>query len=204
MTDQTSTDPRVEILEHSTLYRGFYSVEKYRLRHRRFDDTWSEVMDREVFARPAAAAVLPYDPVRDAVVLIEQFRIGAYVAGVEPWLIEVVAGIMEPDEAPEAVAHREAVEEAGCRILALEPIGRILPSPGADSELLHLFCGKIDSAGVGGLHGLDHEHEDIRASVLPFADAFARVTEAGVTNANVLIALQWLALNRNRLRQAWR
>ena len=204
MTERTPADPRVEILAQTTLYRGFYSVEKYRLRHRRFDGAWSEAMDRELFARPPAAAVLPYDPLRDAVVLIEQFRIGAYVAGVEPWLIEVVAGIMEPGEAPDEVARREAVEEAGCRILALEPIGRILPSPGADSELLHLFCGKIDSAGIGGLHGLDHEHEDIRASVLPFADVFAQVTGAGVTNANALIALQWLALNRDRLRQAWR
>jgi len=131
-------------------------------------------------------------------------RIGAYAAGVEPWLIEVVAGIIEPGETPEGVVRREAVEEAGCEVLALEPIGRVLPSPGGDSELLHLFCGKTDSAGVGGLHGLDHEHEDIRAFVLPFDEALARVTQAGVTNANALIALQWLALNRDRLRDAWR
>jgi ADP-ribose pyrophosphatase len=161
-------------------------------------------MAREVFVRPPAAAVIPYDPARDAVVLIEQFRTGAYVAGVEPWLIEVVAGIIEPGEQPEEVARREAVEEAGCTILALEPIGRILPSPGADSELLHLYCGRIDSAGVGGLHGLDHEHEDIRATVLPFKDAFVQVTQTAVTNANALIALQWLALNRDRLRRQWR
>lgn len=195
---------RVEILARTTPYRGYFSIEKYRLRHRRFDGTWSEAMDREVFARPPAAAVLPYDPVRDAVVLIEQFRIGAYVAGVDPWLVEVVAGIVEPGEAPPAVARREAIEEAGCRILALETIGRILPSPGGDSELVDLYCGKIDSAGIGGLHGLDHEHEDIRAFVLPFALAFERVTKAEVTNANAIIALQWLALNRDRLRQDWR
>jgi len=203
MADRTPTDPRVEILERTPLYRGFYNAEKFRLRHRRFDGTWSEAMDREVFVRPPAAAVLPYDPARDAVVLIEQFRIGAYVAGVEPWLIEVVAGIMEPGETPDEVARREAIEEAGCHILALEPIGRILPSPGADSELIELYCGKVDSAEIGGLHGLAHEHEDIRAFVLPFADAFARITKAEVTNANALIALQWLALNRDRLRRAW-
>lgn len=203
-TDPRPTDPRIEVLERTPLYQGFYSVEKYRLRHHRFDGTWSEAMSREVFVRPAAAAVLPYDPARDAVVLIEQFRIGAYVAGVEPWLIEVVAGIIELGEAPDEVARREAVEEAGCRILALEPIGRILPSPGADSELMHLYCGRVDSMGIGGMHGLDHEHEDIRASVVPFADAFARVSEAGVANATALITLQWLALNRDRLRQAWR
>jgi len=204
MTERPTDDPRVDIVRRTTPYRGYFRIEKYRLRHRRFDDAWSGAMDREVFIRPPAAAVLPYDPARDAVVLIEQFRIGAYAAGVEPWLIEVVAGIIEPGETPEGVVRREAVEEAGCEVLALEPIGRVLPSPGGDSELLHLFCGKTDSAGVGGLHGLDHEHEDIRAFVLPFDEALARVTQAGVTNANALIALQWLALNRDRLRDAWR
>ncbi|HEX9792265.1 MAG TPA: NUDIX domain-containing protein [Kiloniellales bacterium] len=204
MTDSPPADPRVDVVARTVSYQGHFRVETYRLRHRRFNETWTEVMAREVFVRPPAAAVIPYDPARDAVVLIEQFRTGAYVAGVEPWLIEVVAGIIEPGEQPEEVARREAVEEAGCDILALEPIGRILPSPGADSELLHLYCGRIDSAGVGGLHGLDHEHEDIRATVLPFKDAFVQVTQTAVTNANALIALQWLALNRDRLRRQWR
>jgi len=194
----------VEILSKTTPYRGHYRIEKFRLRHRRFDGGWSEAMVREAFVRPAAVAVLPYDPVRDAVVLIEQFRIGAYVAGVEPWMLEVVAGVIEPGETPDAVAHREAIEEAGCNILALEPIARVLPSPGADSELVELYCGKVDSTGIGGLHGLDHEHEDIRAFVLPFAEAFTRIIDASVANAYALIALQWLALNRDRLRQAWR
>ena len=204
MTDNPPADPRVDVVARTVSYQGHFRVETYRLRHRRFNETWTEIMAREVFIRPPAAAVIPYDPARDAVVLIEQFRTGAYVAGVEPWLIEVVAGIIEPGEQPEEVARREAVEEAGCTILALEPIGRILPSPGADSELLHLYCGRIDSAGVGGLHGLDHEHEDIRATVLPFKDAFVQVTQTAVTNANALIALQWLALNRDRLRRQWR
>ena len=204
MTDSPPADPRVDVVARTVSYQGHFRVETYRLRHRRFNETWTEIMAREVFIRPPAAAVIPYDPARDAVVLIEQFRTGAYVAGVEPWLIEVVAGIIDPGEQPEDVARREAVEEAGCTILALEPIGRILPSPGADSELLHLYCGRIDSAGVGGLHGLDHEHEDIRATVLPFKDAFVQVTQTAVTNANALIALQWLALNRDRLRRQWR
>lgn len=204
MTDRPPVDPRIDILSRTTPYHGYFRIEKFRLRHRRFDGTWSEAMEREVFTRTPAAAVLPYDPARDAVVLIEQFRVGAYAAGVEPWLIEVVAGIVEPGETPEEVAHREAVEEAGCQILALEPIARVLPSPGGDSELIDLYCGRVDSSDVGGLHGLDHEHEDIRAFVLPFAEALARITEADVTNANALIALQWLALNRDRLIRTWR
>ena len=204
MTNRPPQDPRVDLLAHATVYQGYFRMERYRLRHRRFDGDWSAAMDREVFVRPPAAAVLPYDPVRDAVVLIEQFRIGAFAAGVEPWLIEIVAGVVEADETPEAVVRREALEEAGCAIADLEPIGRVLPSPGGDAELIHLYCGRVESAGLGGLHGLAGEHEDIRACVLPFAAAFARVTEASVTNANALIAMQWLALNRDRLRRLWR
>jgi ADP-ribose pyrophosphatase len=203
MTDRPSQNPRVDLLAQTTVYQGYFRMERYRLRHRRFDGGWSGAMDREVFVRPPAAAVLPYDPDRDAVVLIEQFRIGAFAAGVEPWLIEIVAGVVEPGETPEAVVRREALEEAGCAIAALEPIGRVLPSPGGDAELIHLYCGRVDSAGLGGLHGLAGEHEDIRAFVLPFAAAFARVAEAAVTNANALIAVQWLALNRDRLRRLW-
>jgi ADP-ribose pyrophosphatase len=203
MTDRLPEDPRVDLVERATLYQGFYRMDRYRLRHRRFDGGWSGIMSREVLVRPPAAAVLPYDPLRDAVVLIEQFRIGALAAGAEPWLVEVVAGVIEPGETPESVVRREAVEEAGCTIAALEPIGRVLPSPGGDAELIHLYCGRVDSAGLGGLHGVADEHEDIRAFVLPFAEAYRRVIEAPVTNANALIALQWLALNRERLRRLW-
>ncbi len=197
-------DPRdVEIIERGTPYQGYFRIEAYRLRHRRFEGGWTDVMTRELFERGQAAVVLPYDAVRDRVVLIEQFRIGAYAAGLGPWLIEAVAGIVEPGETPQAVVHREALEEAGCRITALETIGRVLPSPGGSSEILHLFCGRVDSEGVGGVHGLDHEHEDIRTFALPLEDALARLARGEILNANAVMTLQWLALNRARLRAAW-
>ena len=158
---------------------------------------------RELFERGRAAVVLPYDPARDAVVLIEQFRIGAYAAGLEPWLIEPVAGIVEPGETPEQVARREALEEAGCEIAELEPIGTVLPSPGGGSEVLHLYCGRVDSEGVGGLHGLAHEHEDIRAFTLPLDAALERLARSEYHNASTVMTLQWLALNRERLRKIW-
>ncbi len=197
-------DPRdVEIIERGTPYQGFFRIEAYRLRHRRFEGGWTDVMTRELFERGQAAVVLPYDAVRDRVVLIEQFRIGAYAAGLGPWLIEAVAGIVEPGETPEAVVHREALEEAGCRITALESIGRVLPSPGGSSELLHLYCGRVDSEGVGGVHGLDHEHEDIRVFALPLEKALTRLARGEILSANAVMTLQWLALNRARLREAW-
>ena len=193
----------VEIIERGTPYQGYFRIDSYRLRHRRFGGGWTEVMTRELFERGHAAVVLPYDPARDRVVLIEQFRIGAYAAGLGPWMIEAVAGIVEPGETPEEVVRREALEEAGCAITALEAIGTVMPSPGGSSEILHLYCGRVDSEGVGGLHGLDHEHEDIRAFALPLDAALERLARGEIVNGNAVMTLQWLALNRVRLKKLW-
>ena len=197
------TDPRITLIEKSTPFQGYFRIDRYRLKHRRFDGGWTDEMTREVFERGSAASVLPYDPARDTVVLVEQFRVGAYAAGMEPWLVEVIAGIIEPDEDPAEVVRREAVEEAGCRIGTLEPIGKVLLSPGGCSEVLHMYCGRIDSAGVGGIHGLAHEHEDIRAFVVPAEEALDRLARGELANAPAVMSLQWLALNRKRLRAAW-
>ncbi len=198
------SDPRIEVLERSTPFQGYFRVDKYRLRHRRFGGGWTEEMTREIFERGHAASVLPYDPDRDAVVLLEQFRAGALAAGMEPWLTEVVAGIIEPGEDTAEVVRREAVEEAGCEIGALEPMGKVLLSPGGCSETLTMFCGRVDSRGIGGIHGLDHEHEDIRAFALPAEEALQNLVAGVYVNAPLILSLQWLALNRVRLRQAWR
>jgi ADP-ribose pyrophosphatase len=207
MTSTTPPAPNsaadVELLEKTTPYQGYFGIGVYRLRHKRFGGGWSEVMSRELFERGHAAVVLPYDPLRDAVVLIEQFRIGAFAAGRAPWLIEPVAGIIEPGEIPADVARREALEEAGCEIAELEPIGTVMSSPGGCSEVLHLYCGRVDSAGVGGIHGLEHENEDIRAFTLPADSALERLAEGEYGNASTVMTLQWLALNRERLRKIW-
>ena len=204
MLDTPGSADDVEVLERTIPYDGYFRIEAYRLRHRRFGGGWTEVMTRELFERGHAAVVLPYDPARDRVVLIEQFRIGAYAAGLGPWMIEAVAGIVEPGETPEEVVRREALEEAGCTIGALEGIGTVMPSPGGSSEMLHLYCGRVDSQGVGGLHGLAHEHEDIRAFTLPLDAALERLAGGGIVNANAVMTLQWLALNRARLKKLWR
>ena len=150
------------------------------------------------------AAVLPYDPVRDAVVLIEQFRAGKMLSGAaDPWMIEVVAGIIEDGETPEAMVRREAVEEAGCRIGELETLPAFYTSAGGSSEYAHLFCGRVDSSGVGGIHGLDCEDEDIRVIVEPADRALERLARGGIDSAIAVVALQWLALNRARLRAQW-
>jgi ADP-ribose pyrophosphatase len=193
----------IEILDKSEQYKGYFRINRYRLRHRLYAGGWSGELQRELFERGHAVGVLPYDPAADSVVLIEQFRIGALVAGMGPWLTEVVAGIIEEGEAPEEVARRETQEEAGIEVMDLMPICRYLVSPGGSSESVILFCGRVDSRGAGGIHGLAAEHEDIKVDVVPYAEAMRRLEEGDFTNAISIIALQWLALHRGRVRTAW-
>jgi len=196
-------EPTVEIVEQRECYRGFFRMEQYRLRHRRFDGSMSPWLTRELFERGHAAAVLPYDPVLDQVVLLEQFRIGALMAPGGPWLLEIVAGIIEPGETAAAVVQREMLEEAGCHLLALEPICDYLVSPGGTSERISLYCGRVDASGAGGIHGLAEEGEDIRVSAVSFAEAMALLASGRLNSASPIIALQWLQMNRGRLRQTW-
>lgn len=209
VTDKDSTprsnhDPRVEVVEKTTPFQGYFRIDRYRLRHRKFDGGWTEVMSREIFERGHAAAVLLYDPERDKVALIEQFRPGALAAGMEPWLIEVVAGIIEPGEEPEEVVRREALEEAGCTVTDLHFVGRYLATPGGSSESIWLYCGRFDSRGAGGIHGLDHENEDIRVLPLSRQEALERLAAGEITNLFCAVALQWLALNYTEMMSIWK
>ena len=190
----------VEILETVTGYEGHSTLYRYRLRHRLFGGGWSEPMSRELLERGNAVCVLLYDPVRDEVILVEQFRIGAYAAGLSPWQREIVAGVVEPGETDEDVARREIVEEAGVEARDLHFICRCLSSSGIQSEVAIVYCAVVDTSAAGGTFGLDHEHEDIRATVMRFDDAFALIEAGGFQHAPGVIALQWLAMNRTKLR----
>ena len=188
-----------EVLTETPIYRGFFNLSRYELRHTLFQGGWSESIVRELFHRGRCVGVVPYDPVQNKVVLIEQFRIGAIQDKSTPWLVEIVAGAIEPGESPEEVAYREVVEEAGCQIQELIRIGEFYTSPGGCSEKITLFCGLIDSEGVGGIFGLAEEHEDIRAEVVNLDEALSWVDAGIIDSAIPIIALQWLALNRERL-----
>ena len=193
----------VQLKQRETVFDGFFQVERLALRHRRFRGDWSPIFQRELFVRPDATCVLLYDPNRDEVVLIEQFRAGAMGREQTPWLLELVAGIHDKDEDAEAVARREAEEEAGLQVGEMEPILSYLVSPGGSDELVHLFCGRVDTANAGGVHGLDDEHEDIRVHVYPALEAIAMIGTTQVNNAAALIALQWFASHRPRIRKKW-
>ncbi len=193
----------LEILEQEVCYQGFYRLERLRLRHRLFAGGMSPPIEREVIEKGDVAAVLLYDPQRDEVVMIEQFRIGARNDPRGPWLLEVVAGLIEPGETADGVARREAMEEAGCVVIDLLPISSFYTSPAKTSQRTHLYVGRIDSTAAGGIHGLVDEGEDIRVVCLPAEQAIALAEQGQTDSAWPLIALLWFDRHREELRARW-
>jgi len=193
----------VEVIKREILYQGVFQLARLHVRHRLFNGGWSNPFTRELLQRKSAVAILPYDPILDHVILIEQFRVGALEHPDNPWLLEVVAGLYDEDEKPEEVAKRESIEEADCKILDIYPICEYFVSPGGSNEHLHLFCGRVDASEAGGIHGLKEENEDIRTFTLPADEAFALIQEGKVKTSPAIISLQWLQLNREWLRQLW-
>lgn len=187
---------RYELLGVDSLYQGFFALNRFRLRFELFSGGFSPEIDRELFERGHAVAVLPYHVARDEVVLIEQFRPGALEAPGGPWLLEIVAGMIEPNESVEAVARRELQEEAGLVPLRLIPITRYWVSPGGTTESIYLFLGLIDAVPGADLFGLPEEQEDIKPHVMSLDEALARVDAGSICSAAPMIALQWLARHK--------
>jgi nudix-type nucleoside diphosphatase (YffH/AdpP family) len=194
----------VEPVGRDFAYAHYFGVEEHRLRHRRFDGTMSEVIGRGVFTSGDAVTVLPYDPRNDSVLMIEQFRAGPFARrDPRPWSLEPPAGRADRAEPPEETARREAREEAGLEIGRIERIASFYPSPGIISEYITAFVGEADLGRAGGIHGLAEEHEDIRALVVPRADALAACASGEIDTAPLLLSLYWLDRHAGRLRRAW-
>jgi ADP-ribose pyrophosphatase len=193
----------VEIIARETLYSGFFSMDLYRFRHRLFNGEMSGEVKREIFERGHAAVLLPFDPVRDEVVLVEQVRIAAYDTSETPWLLEMVAGMIEEGESVEDVARREALEEAGLVVGRTKPVLSYLASPGGTSERSSIMVGEVDATTAEGIHGLADENEDIRVHVVSREQAYRWVEEGKIDNAASVIALQWLQLHYQTLRNEW-
>lgn len=192
----------VEILERRSHYEGFFKLSSFRLTHTLYGGGWSEEITRELFHRGACVAVLPYDPIRDEVLLIEQFRIGALGQKQPPWLTEIVAGGIEEGETPEDVAFREAVEEAGLALKALHRIGSFFTSPGGTAERVTLFVGLVEGPLKPGLHGLANESEDIRSSVMTLSAAQEAVESGLVDSMIPAYAIHWLVSHRHLFKSA--
>lgn len=177
-------------------------MDEIELRHETFDGGMSDGMERAVFVSSDAAIVLPYDPVRDRVLLVEQVRLGP-IGRDDPvrWQMEPVAGLIDPGETPEQAARREGAEEAGLVFGALEPVGECYASPGAATDFFHLFVGMCDLPdGSAGIGGEEQEGENIRSHLIPFSDLLALADDRRVANAPLALLAFWLARHRARLR----
>lgn len=203
MLSNNFTKADVLLEKRETLFQGFYRVDKLHLRHRQFAGGMGPLLVRELFVRPPAVGVLVYDADIDGVLLIEQFRVGA-LDDAHPWQMEIVAGLIGPGELLEEVARREALEEAGVTIDAMEKVMEFMPSAGGSDERFTLFVGRADLARAGGIHGLPEEGEDIRVNVMSVTQALAALHSGRINNAPCILALQWLALNKPRLQAQWK
>lgn len=203
----TTAHPDAEITGSAVAFKGSYlGIDRVRFRHRLYSGEWSGMRDYEVLRRGPAAAIVLYDPEREAVVLVEQFRLPALFAGFPPWQLETVAGLLDggDGETLEAVAIRETREEAGLELIgAPVPIQRYLPSPGDSDECVFLYCGRVDASRAEGVHGLPDEHEDIRVVVKTMPEIEQLLDRGAIENGHTLIGLYWLLRHRARLREMW-
>lgn len=184
---------KYEILESSTLLDDFLTVKAYRLKHDLFAGGQSHELRRLRLEKEKAVSVLLFDPGANSVVMVEQFRIGAKEMA-DSWLLENPAGYVEPGESIGNVAQREVMEETGCKITALAHICEFLVSPGISNERIDLYCAQVDSVNAGGIHGLDHEGEDIRVEVLTLQQAKDELYSGRINSTSTIMAMQWLLL----------
>lgn len=192
----------VEVTAARLPYNSYFSLEEQDLRFRRFDGSMSETVRRAGFVGGDAATVLPYDPALDAVLVVEQFRVGPHLRGdPKPWSLEPIAGRVDPGEDPETCVRREAVEEAGIRLGALHRVADYYPSPGAVTEFVYSYVGIADLSGRGGeIGGLEGEHEDIRAHVVGFDDLMELIESGEAGSGPLILTAYWLAARRGALR----
>ncbi len=194
----------VKSLGFTRPYTQFFGVEEHEFSFKQYDGTASAAVKREVFMGTDAAILLPYDPVRDRVMLVEQFRPGPFVRNDDkPWVLEPIAGRIDPGETPEQSAHREAAEEAGITISALHKIGQCYASPGCSTEYFFMFLAETDLPDDStGVSGLASESEDIKSYLLSFDELMELVDTMQAANAPLVLCALWLARHRDRLRAA--
>ncbi|MEE9428816.1 MAG: NUDIX domain-containing protein [Paracoccaceae bacterium] len=194
---------RIRTLDKRVPYKNYFSVEEHDIQVPRFDGSLSNVMTRAIFVSGDAVSVLPYDPVRDRVMLIEQFRFGPHIRGDQnPWKLEAIAGRIDKGETPEQTVHRETAEETGITIQKLLPAIANYPAPGAVAEYMYSFVGLTDLPdNVVGVSGLDSEDEDIKSYLFSFDQAMGFLADGRVDTGPLVNSLLWLALHRDSIRK---
>jgi ADP-ribose pyrophosphatase len=193
----TQLDYKIE--QKQVMYSGYCPVVKYTIRYQLFSGGWSESVERDCVMRPPAVAVVLYDPITDEVVLIEQIRIAMMETKQSPWLLEIVAGVIEAGESAEDCAKREILEEAGCSVEELIPIYPYWVSPGISNEQITVFCGIVKALPTESSLGVSEDGEDIKVHVVSRQKALEWINEGRITSGPAIIGLQWLALNYSKL-----
>lgn len=198
------SDKKFEVINCEALFQGYYRVERYKIKQEKFDGGWSEPFTREVFNRSRhVSGVLLFDPLQDKVVLVEQFRTGALPRQDDPWMTEIVMGMVDSNETPEAAARRESQEEANCIVSELVPITSYYSSPGGTSEYISLFAGRTSAPRDGSLAGLASENEYIKLHVLDATKAISMIYNNRIRDAQTMVAMQWFAMHHTELRSRW-
>ncbi|MDW3094449.1 MAG: NUDIX domain-containing protein [Gammaproteobacteria bacterium] len=191
-----------KIHQKQLAYDGHFKVTKFDLTHEKYNGESTPLLRRELVERNDTVAMVAYDPVTDEVVLVEQFRIGA-ISEEQPWLIEIVAGLIEADESAEQVVIRESEEEIGCVPSEIIKIADFYTSPGGNSEWVHLYIGKISVNEISQLGGLEEEGEDIKITVVPASDVPYMLSTGEVRSAIAIVGLQWFVMNKGNIRLQW-
>lgn len=200
--------PDVQVENEERVWSGRFPLDRVQFRHRRFDGAISGLKTWELWRRGQAAALLPYDPTRDAVALIEQFRLPALAAGLDPVTVEIPAGLCDPGESAEQTVRREVKEEMGLEADHLQPIGRFILTAGGSDEVCAIFAGRVRAPepgqdGIIGYAGAPNEHEDIRVRLWQADTAIQAAVEGRFPNSVTTIALLWLNARRSQLRREW-
>ncbi len=201
---------KYDVLSRERRHDGFYKVDCLTVRHQCFSGNMSEVISREIVRRGEIVVVVPYDPIRDLVILTKQWRTGALAAqelpncpdAIMPWVVETVAGYINPGETPLVAASRELQEETDFEPKHLELIGQVLTNPGLSDEIAHLFYAEIDVDKTGHISGVENEGEDILVTAVPAQDVFDSMDKWEIQKATSLVALNWLRMNRPKLMSA--
>ncbi len=198
------SDKKFDLLDRETLFQGYFRLDRFHVRTEKFDGGWSNSFTREVLDRGnKVVGILLFDPQHDKVVMVEQFRAALMSKNDDPFLLELVAGVVDPGETPEAAAKREALEEAGCHVTELQKLFTYYTSPGCMSEQLTLYVGKCTAPVDGSVFGVKAENEDIRVHVIDAAIAISYLYSGKLRDASSIIAMQWFAFQHTGLRSRW-
>jgi len=185
---------KYKIINKKNLYSGFFNLNKYQFIHQKHDGDWTNIVEREIFSGAHVSTLLPYDPIKKEIILIQQFRAGVLSRYDNDYLYEIVAGIIGENEKPEETAKRECLEETGCEVKKIIPIQAYFPAPASSESYYHLFLGEINSFDGERIKGLEDENEDILVKSFKIENVRNMLKEKKIKNGLTLIALQWFFL----------